>query len=134
MWRLVIEDNFSAAHALRHYKGKCEKIHGHNFTVCIAVQGDKLLEDTQILLDFRTLKSLLKLALEQVDHCLLNERPPFDTINPSSENLASFLWSSMSDQLENCPEAVNTSLYSVTVSEKPGQSAIYYGPDTKSDE
>lgn len=129
MWRLVIEDNFSAAHALRHYKGKCERVHGHNFVVTITVQGDKLQQDTQILIDFKTLKNLLKHALEQVDHCLLNEMPPFDTINPSSENLACFIWSSMSSLLANCQDAMNINLYSVSVSEKPGQSAIYFGPE-----
>ncbi len=42
IWRLQIRDEFSAAHALRHYQGKCENMHGHNFTVEICVQGARL--------------------------------------------------------------------------------------------
>lgn len=128
MWRLVVEDSFSAAHALRHYRGKCEKIHGHNFSVSIAVEGNKLSDDTHILIDFKTLKNLLKLALEQVDHSLLNEIKPFDKLNPSSENLAMFIWNFVSDRLGMSPEAENVSLSYVSVSEKPGQTAYYLGP------
>lgn len=125
MWKLEIEDSFSAAHALRHYQGKCEKVHGHNFSVKVTVQGNQLHGDTQILVDFKILKNLLKHTLEQVDHCILNEKPPFDSLNPSSENLAVFIWNELEFQLKNCPEAVNTALYSVSISEKPGQTAIY---------
>lgn len=129
MWRLAVEDSFSAAHALRNYHGKCEKIHGHNFSVTVAVEGSILAEDTGILVDFKILKNLLKLALEQVDHSLLNERRPFDTLNPSSENLAMFIWNFFSERLKDCEEAKNATLSYVSVSEKPGQTAFYLGPD-----
>lgn len=127
MWRLEVEDTFCAAHALRHYEGKCERVHGHNFTVRIAVQGNRLKPDTQILVDFKILKNLLKLALEQVDHSFLNENAPFDRVNPSSENLAMHIWNILQGQLKNCGEAENVTLYSVAISEKPGQTAIYLG-------
>ena len=88
LWRLTVRDDFAAAHALRHYEGKCERLHGHNFAVELTVEGQNLTQDTEMLLDFKVLKTGLKRVLETLDHRLLNETPPFDRLNPSSENLS----------------------------------------------
>lgn len=120
-WRLTVRSEFSAAHALRHYEGRCEHLHGHNFGVELTVQGEKLAEGTELLLDFKILKQELKRVLDALDHQVLNETPPFDLLNPSSENLARHIWRGMEEALRG--QAVH--LYSVTVSEKGAQSATY---------
>ena len=119
-WRLTVRAAFSAAHALRHYKGKCERLHGHNYNVEISVEGQSLTPDTGLLMDFGDLKSLLRSELAPLDHSFLNELPPFDQINPSSENLARHIWHGIAPKL---PGGVK--LTSVTVSETPEQSATY---------
>ena len=86
-YELLIQDHFSAAHNLREYKGKCERLHGHNWRVDLHMEGDRL-DDKGMILDFRDAKRILAEALEAFDHAYLNEVPPFDQINPSSENLA----------------------------------------------
>lgn len=128
MWELKVRDSFSAAHALRHYEGKCEKTHGHNFMVEICVEGRELDPRTEILLDFKVLKKSLKAALAELDHRLLNETPPFDKKNPSSENLAQFIWERMEMRLASCgdSQAGKTRLKYVSISETDKQSAIYY--------
>ena len=60
IWRLTVRDEISAGHALRHYEGKCERLHGHNFAVELTVEGDKLTENVELLLDFKVLKRALK--------------------------------------------------------------------------
>ena len=120
LWRLAICGEFCAAHALRHYQGKCERLHGHNYGVEVCVQGERLLPDTELLLDFTDMKALLKTALETLDHQFLNDVPPFDAINPSAENISRYIWQRLAPLL---PEGVT--LYSVTVSEKDIQSATY---------
>lgn len=127
-WRLCIRDEFSAGHALRKYEGKCEKPHGHNFTVEICVEGRKLDRETEILLDFKVLKLALKAVLKDMDHCMLNDVPPFDRINPSSENMARHIWQKMRDQLEKCEDgqARLVRLVSVGVCEKSAQGATYF--------
>ena len=35
----MIERNFSSAHQLRGYKGKCENLHGHNYKIEIYSRG-----------------------------------------------------------------------------------------------
>jgi len=119
-WQLTVKDSFCAAHALRHYEGKCERLHGHNYQVKLVVEGETLHQKTQLLMDFKELKLLLKQSLETMDHRLLNEVSPFDTINPSAENIAQFVWQNIAPHL---PEQVR--LHSVSVAEKEGQTATY---------
>ena len=125
LWRLTVRSEFCAGHALRHYEGKCENTHGHNFAVEAVVEGDTLADKTEMLLDFKILKSALKDVLEALDHRVLNEYPPFDVLNPSSENLARHIWQRMAEAL--CAYPVR--MHSVTVSEKSAQSATYMEVD-----
>ena len=121
IWRLRVRDDFSSAHALRHYQGKCENIHGHNFSVEACVEGDTLTPDTEMLLDFKIIKTELKAVLSLLDHKNLNDTPPFDAQNPSSENLARFIYQELSQRL--APHGVR--MHEDTVSEKAAQSATY---------
>lgn len=121
-WRLAVRSEFSAAHALRHYQGKCEQLHGHNFFVEAVVQGSVLTPDTELLVDFSLIKKDLKIVLDTLDHRDLNSTPPFDRINPSSENLARHIYKALAPL--TAPRGVR--LHSVTVGEKPAQSATYF--------
>lgn len=123
VWQLKVSDSFSAAHALRHYEGKCENLHGHNFWVEICVEGRALEQKTEMLLDFRILKNILKKALAGLEHKHLNETPPFDDANPTSENLARHIFLLCAKELA---QYTSVSLKSVTVCEKPGQGATYF--------
>lgn len=121
LWRLTVRSEFAAAHALRHYKGKCEAIHGHNFSVEAVVEGSTLTEDTELLADFSDLKKDLAKVLETLDHKDLNAVPPFDSINPSSENLARYIYQALVPLVT----LRGVCMYSVTVSERGPQSATY---------
>ena len=59
MFEVAIEHSFAAGHALRHYKGKCENVHGHNYKIQVTVRGEKL-DHAGMLADFVELKRLLK--------------------------------------------------------------------------
>ena len=121
LWKLTVRGDFAAAHALRHYEGKCEDLHGHNYLVEMVVEGETLTPDTELVADFTLLKRELRAELALIDHRYLNELPPFDVINPSSENLARYLYRKMKERLSNLP----VRMYSMTVGETPLQSATY---------
>jgi 6-pyruvoyltetrahydropterin/6-carboxytetrahydropterin synthase len=87
MYTLEVEGDFAAAHQLREYAGKCERLHGHNWRVRLAVQAETL-PASGMLVDFGELKRILGECLEAYDHGFLNEIPPFDGVNPTSERLA----------------------------------------------
>ena len=95
MYYLTIENNFSSAHQLRGYKGKCENLHGHNWKVILTVKGEKL-NAIGILIDFHDMKAMLKNALEDLDHININEHTAFIDQNPSSENIARYLYERIS--------------------------------------
>jgi 6-pyruvoyltetrahydropterin/6-carboxytetrahydropterin synthase len=121
-WRLTVRSEFSSAHALRHYHGKCENPHGHNFSVEAVVEGDTLTPDAELLVDFSLLKRELRRLLDTLDHKDLNTVPPFDRINPSSENLSRHIFQALAPAVA----AHGVRLYSVTVGENAFQSATYH--------
>lgn len=90
MYTLTVEGNFSSAHQLRGYRGKCENLHGHNWKVVLCVRGEEL-DDTGLLIDFTVLKSMLKEILDELDHTNINDIPYFTRQNPSSENIARYI-------------------------------------------
>ena len=89
-WTLTVRDKFQAAHFLREYKGKCERIHGHTFQVEVKIEVTEL-DQTGIGIDFNVIKTKLGEVLP--DHTLLNE--VFD-FNPSAENLSRFFFHELS--------------------------------------
>ena len=106
MFEVSVQETFAAAHFLRGYKGKCERLHGHNYRVEITVAGEKL-DSIGMLHDFVEIKRELRKLLERVDHYNLNDIPPFDgAVNTTAENLAFYFWTEMQKALG---DAVNVS-------------------------
>ena len=91
MYEIAVKCDFSAAHSLRDYAGKCENLHGHNWKV-EAVVSSGTLNKNGLLIDFRVLKGHLEKILDKLDHAHLNELPFFKKENPSSENIAKFIF------------------------------------------
>jgi 6-pyruvoyltetrahydropterin/6-carboxytetrahydropterin synthase len=89
VFEVSIDYSFAAAHALRDYKGGRENTHGHNFKVRVSVEGEKL-DSAGLLVDFIDLRDALKSVVDRFDHQFLNEVTPFDTLNPSAENIARY--------------------------------------------
>lgn len=95
MYTVTVRTEFNSAHRLRDYRGKCESLHGHNWTVEVTV-GAARLNKTGMVADFTVLKKELNNFLERLDHKFLNEIEPFDKINPTSENIAKYIYDGMS--------------------------------------
>ena len=91
MYEVKIVTQFAAAHRLENFKGKCESLHGHNWKVEVFLGGQDL-DETGLLMDFGEVKARTKQVLEEIDHKYLNELPAFQDRNPSSENLAAYLF------------------------------------------
>lgn len=85
---------FSAAHSLRGYQGKCEKLHGHNYKVEVELKSPEL-GRVGMVVDFSDLKYALDKVLSRLDHQHLNEIKPFDKINPTAENIAKLIYEEM---------------------------------------
>jgi 6-pyruvoyltetrahydropterin/6-carboxytetrahydropterin synthase len=95
----MIERDFSSAHQLRGYKGKCENLHGHNYKLEIYAKGEEL-NNIGLLIDFVELKRAADEIVKYLDHRNLNELPPFDEeLNPSAENIARYVLEYLNSQV-----------------------------------
>jgi 6-pyruvoyltetrahydropterin/6-carboxytetrahydropterin synthase len=65
-WKANIR--FSAAHIIPDYE-KCGRLHGHTYAVHARVDGKP--DEKGIILDFSTLKKILKEIVEELDHKIL---------------------------------------------------------------
>lgn len=120
-FELCIETHFSAAHSLRGYDGDCARLHGHNWHVRLYVICETL-DELGMGLDYKRMKQELKQALEPWDHYNLNDIPPFDRINPTSENVAAELFRMMRDRLDD--ERVRVA--KISIAETCAASVTYY--------
>jgi 6-pyruvoyl tetrahydropterin synthase/QueD family protein len=143
--------NFSAAHFIT-YRGKCEHLHGHNYSVLVEIEGE--LGEDQLVFDFTILKRRTKEICQQLDHRFLlplsnshlkinesatsweiffGERhylfPREDVVvlhiaNTTAELLAEYICDEIRKTLRNYPQS---HLFSITVGvgEAPMQMAYY---------
>ena len=123
MFELKIVSQFAAAHQLREYEGGCERLHGHNWKVEVFISGSTLKEDG-LLVDFRVIKEKTAQILGELDHRFLNDLEAFHSLNPSSENIARHIFTSLSGEL-NTPDIRVTK---VTAWESESACASYMEP------
>jgi len=122
LFEVSVRGKFSAAHRLRGYEGKCSRIHGHNWYVEVHLQSEKLSE-TGMVIDFGELKGILGEVLDKLDHRFINGTPPFDRINPTSENMARWIFQQLKARISDL-EGVRIS--KVIVQESEGVTASYW--------
>ncbi len=121
MYELMIETGFASAHQLRGYKGKCENMHGHNWKVQVFVTTDRL-NEIDLAIDFHELKRITGEVIAPLDHTCLNNVFPFTERNPSSENIARWVFESLRKRLGD----YKVNISAVTVWESDNASATYY--------
>jgi 6-pyruvoyltetrahydropterin/6-carboxytetrahydropterin synthase len=125
VYELSMESDFAAAHRLTGYQGPCENLHGHNWKVRIVVKGESL-DPRGMVMDFREIKDRVNLIVSRLDHRYLNELPPFDRTNPTTENLARHICETLAADL---PEPLRVARVEVWESDSasaayiPGESA-----------
>jgi len=124
MFEVTVDHTFSAGHALRGYRGKCENPHGHNYRVRLTLRGSQL-DSIGLLYDFADVKCLLREIAEPLDHQFMNDVPPFDKLNPSAENLAKFFYEETERRLADQRPENGVCVSSVTVWETDTTTATY---------
>ena len=105
MFRVRVIKSFASAHNLRGYEGSCENLHGHNWKVEAYLQGENT-DKTGMLVDFKVLKGELNKILDRLDHKYLNDVPPFDEINPTSEHLCRYIYKELQHPFGDMVERV----------------------------
>jgi len=121
VYEIYVKDHFAAAHALKGYDGNCSNLHGHNWIIEAYIQCRKL-NKLGIGIDFRDVKGVLKDVLSKLDHTNLNDIAEFGAVNPTSENLAKFLFIELSLRLNT----ESTKVKKIMVFESPGCGSAYW--------
>ncbi|NQT76027.1 MAG: 6-carboxytetrahydropterin synthase QueD [Candidatus Omnitrophica bacterium] len=121
MYEILIKLDFSGAHNLKGYKGKCEELHGHNWKVDARFEK-KDLDKIGIASDFKMLKRKLKTILNKLDHAYLNKLSAFKKQNPSAENIARYIYKA----LQRSVREKGLFVKSVSVWESDTSCAMYY--------
>ena len=100
MYEIKIISDFAAAHRLRNFRGQCENLHGHNWRIEVVIRSTRL-DENGMVVDFAKVKNATRRLLALIDHTYLNDIPYFQTRNPSSENIARFLYEELAKQFDN---------------------------------
>ena len=100
MFRIFKDFTFAAAHAIRGHTGGCENLHGHNYRVRIHLGAEEL-DELGMVMDFADLKALAAEILQPFDHRVINDVPPFDTVNTTAELLAEYVFQQVDRRIEN---------------------------------
>ncbi|MCD6182036.1 MAG: 6-carboxytetrahydropterin synthase QueD [Candidatus Cloacimonetes bacterium] len=121
MYKLNVTSQFSAAHQLKGYEGACKNLHGHNWKVRVGILCEKT-DDIGMTIDFGIVKEIMENILAKLDHSLLNDHDCFAEENPTSENIAQYLYVQFKSRLteQNCQVA------DVEVWESDRSSMVYF--------
>lgn len=121
VFEICVEAQFSAAHSLAGYHGNCRQVHGHNWIVEVFVRCREL-NYIGIGIDFRNVRQAIRDIIKDIDHSSLNEHPEFKDTNPSSENIARFLYRELGEKINSDTAKVSK----VKVSETRSSGAYYW--------
>ena len=120
MYDIFVKTHFSAGHHLREYPGNCEKPHGHNWKIEVTIRATEL-DKLGMAIDFRVAKDAVNEVVDSLDHRDLNEHPDFQDKNPSSENIAVYIF----NQLKRSLTSDRYQTHSVQVRETDNCGVIY---------
>lgn len=121
-YRVDVHAAFEAAHHLSSYRGAVEPVHGHSWRVSVEIVAPQL-DAEGMAFDFVAARSALLALAAQFDHRDINTVPPFDSVSPTTEALATWFCEQMRERL---PAA---RIRSATVWEGPNCSATYFPDD-----
>lgn len=120
MYIINVKSHYDAAHFIRDYNGKCERLHGHRYEVEVAF-GFEDLGAGGIAYDFSEAKQHLRAVTDELDHQNLNDLPAFEGVETSAENQARYIYDTLKGRLGE----VGGNLLYARVWETPNQWAQY---------
>ena len=99
------EFTIEAAHRLPNVPPghKCARLHGHSFRIEVRVSGP-VGDESGWVVDFGDISTAFRAIHDQLDHRYLNEIEELS--NPTSENLARWIWRRLSSALPGLSEVV----------------------------
>jgi len=119
-YRVTVEARFEAAHALLHYRGQPEPLHGHSYRVEVVIEAPGLDAD-DLAADFVAAKRVVREIAAELDYRNINDHPAFAGRNTSAENLARHF----AERVDRSAKLSPARVAEVTVWEGPENRATY---------
>jgi 6-pyruvoyltetrahydropterin/6-carboxytetrahydropterin synthase len=116
--------DFSGAHQLHGYDGPCARMHGHNWKIEAEVEATRL-DNIGMGIDFREIRGALAKIIEDLDHQVLNDIPPFTEHNPTAENVAAHFFQRLRDDIGTRHDPQVARISAVTLWETDRSSVRY---------
>lgn len=120
MYEVRVRGGFSASHQVRYADGETEPLHGHNWQVEVVV-ACRALDEAGMGIDFVEAHRALEACLGQLTYTNLNDNPALGGLNPTSENIARWIYDRLASALERDGIAISR----VDVAEQDRFSASY---------
>ena len=122
MFEIKVTEYFESAHQIDGHNGKCQNLHGHNWKVEVICEAESL-DEIGMACDFYEVRLELKEVITPLDHVHLNTLEPFQKANPTSENVAKYIYKKMKEKVKKFN---GVCLKAVVVFETDRYSAKYY--------
>lgn len=123
MLTVTIKNQFESAVKLYDYDGDCANVHGHTYSISATFYN--LDENSDMVVDYFEAKTWVEKAIAPLDHNFINNVEPFDTVSPTTENIAKWLYKQI-----NVLTTTNITVLNITLSENDSFS-VTYAPNSK---
>jgi 6-pyruvoyltetrahydropterin/6-carboxytetrahydropterin synthase len=124
MFELSVTGDIASAHFLPGYEGPCKDLHGHTWKIEVTVRSSSL-DKIGMVVDFKEIKKALKDFLEHLDHVCLNDLEHFKRNNPTTENIAKYIYENFGKDVGAIRESP-LQIVKVRVWESDSSSVTYY--------
>ena len=122
MYKISTSKLMISRHYLPKEQGKEQKIHSHQYKVCIMLSGKKL-DDNGFLVDIIEIKKILSAVLKRFSDVTLNDLPEFKDKSASIENLSKIIW----DKFTGLLNAPNIDTVEIRIYENDNNWSSYSG-------
>lgn len=113
-----------AAHQLVGYNGPCANMHGHSYKIEISMQSEKLNHNSMVI-DFKTLKDIMKKHIDKYDHSVLNETMTTTRMFPTAENMCKEIFINIQAFINTFPRENGAQITKVKIWETSSSFAEY---------
>lgn len=99
MFELSVRGDIASAHFIEGHEGQCRDLHGHTWKIEATVMSDRL-DTLGMVADFSLLKEKFREVLVPIDHACLNDVPFFEGKNPTTENVAQYVYAHFKEAIK----------------------------------
>lgn len=110
----------------RHYiimDGHAGPLHAHSYRLQVVCRSDSLVHGDDVIVGYQQLRQQVEMVIRAYNNQLLNDLPPFEHLQPTTESLVAVLFQQLQRALSDLPAR----LTSLTVWESPTEAVTYGG-------